>query len=306
MRPKLGAIVVGVAHLDLNEDITFDAALQIAESSRAVLHVVHAWEVPLPPGGAFGEFIPVVEPESLAPDMRMDLERRVRGWTSYPQVECHSIRGAATQVLARVVEEQEADLCVVGAGRGAHFGQRVFGTTAQRLMRGAAGPLLVVRETFRRPVRNVLLTTDLSGASAEIHELATSLVHDAFAADAPALRSLHVVQPTTEDPHPDLGDVLLKLEQFLRPLNQRGSAVVGTVRRGEPAAAIVNLAASLECELLVVGTHSRRGLDRLMLGSVAERVTRDARCNVLVIPLKRVSAQVAPEEMPPVALARSS
>ncbi len=50
-----------------------------------------------------------------------------------------------------------------------------------------------------------------------------------------------------------------------------------------PAAAIVDYAAHEEIDLIVVGTHGRRGLSHLLLGSVAERVVRDAPCPVLTV-----------------------
>ena len=59
------------------------------------------------------------------------------------------------------------------------------------------------------------------------------------------------------------------------------------VREAEPAAAIMDLATELGVDLIVVGTHGRRGLERLLLGSVAEAVVRRATCPVLVVPPAR-------------------
>jgi len=63
-----------------------------------------------------------------------------------------------------------------------------------------------------------------------------------------------------------------------------------------PAHAIVQLAAQLEANLIVMGTRNKKGLERLLLGSVAEGTVRDARCPVLVIP-------AAPEAEPELAIA---
>jgi nucleotide-binding universal stress UspA family protein len=52
---------------------------------------------------------------------------------------------------------------------------------------------------------------------------------------------------------------------------------------GEPAAEIVALAAEQKVELLVLGTHGRTGLEHALMGSVAERVVRRARCPVLTV-----------------------
>jgi universal stress protein A len=51
---------------------------------------------------------------------------------------------------------------------------------------------------------------------------------------------------------------------------------------GEPAAEIVGFARERDCDVIVVATHGRTGVRRLMLGSVAEKVTRTAHCTVVV------------------------
>jgi universal stress protein A len=57
---------------------------------------------------------------------------------------------------------------------------------------------------------------------------------------------------------------------------------------GDPAAQIVRYAREEHCDLLVVGTHGRTGIRRLVLGSVAERVVRESECPVLVVHDHRV------------------
>ena len=59
--------------------------------------------------------------------------------------------------------------------------------------------------------------------------------------------------------------------------------VVVHVRKGSAGDEIAQLAADLDADLVVVGSHGRRGLSRLVLGSVAERVSRLARCPVFIV-----------------------
>ncbi len=61
-----------------------------------------------------------------------------------------------------------------------------------------------------------------------------------------------------------------------------GRAVQTIVRTGAPAAEIVRFAAERKADLVVVGTRGRTGLERAVLGSVAEAVVRHAPCAVLV------------------------
>src|SRR4029453_2266250 len=58
--------------------------------------------------------------------------------------------------------------------------------------------------------------------------------------------------------------------------------VVSHLALGSPAEELVQLASDLEADLIVVGTHGRRGVKRFILGSIAERTVRLATCPVLV------------------------
>lgn len=63
----------------------------------------------------------------------------------------------------------------------------------------------------------------------------------------------------------------------------RKTITEAVVVEGRPATAIVDLATERKASMIVIGTHGRTGIARLMLGSVAERVAREARCDVLVV-----------------------
>ena len=59
---------------------------------------------------------------------------------------------------------------------------------------------------------------------------------------------------------------------------------------GNPATEIVGYAHENDADVLVVGTHGRTGLARAMLGSVAEKIIRHARCAVLTVPYSKRAA----------------
>lgn len=56
------------------------------------------------------------------------------------------------------------------------------------------------------------------------------------------------------------------------------------IAEGSPALEILNKAETLAADLVVMGTHGRSGFDRLLLGSITEKVLRKARCPVLTVP----------------------
>ena len=74
--------------------------------------------------------------------------------------------------------------------------------------------------------------------------------------------------------------------RMVRELRDAGFAAEARVVKGDPRDALVDAARNLHADLLVVGSHGRTGLAKLVLGSVAAHVVTHAACNVLVVKMK--------------------
>ena len=136
-------------------------------------------------------------------------------------------------------------------------------------------------------IRKILLATDLSHVS----DIATDLAFDLAARVGGSLLVVSVIDP---------GDLLLPggrvqarvdqvralRETAAQELVQRGGRigvpVTFLVWHGDPAESIVAAAESEGADLILVGSHGRRGLGRMLLGSVSDHVVRNAPCPVLV------------------------
>jgi nucleotide-binding universal stress UspA family protein len=68
------------------------------------------------------------------------------------------------------------------------------------------------------------------------------------------------------------------------------AGVAYRIEDGDPAAEILRVAREIGCDLIVMGTHGRTGLGRLLLGSVAERVLREAPCPVVTVKVPPASS----------------
>ncbi len=83
--------------------------------------------------------------------------------------------------------------------------------------------------------------------------------------------------------------------QQIRPTNPN-IPVEHVFLEGDPATEIITYAAEGGMDLIVMGTHGRTGLERFLMGSVAEKVMREALCSVLVVKLpKRLPAAEKPD-----------
>jgi nucleotide-binding universal stress UspA family protein len=127
-------------------------------------------------------------------------------------------------------------------------------------------------------MRTILFAADLSPASRTSFQLACGM--------ASALKSklliVHAIE-TSQDPLDPLSISYLHadLEKFV-PENI-DLEYEHLIRPGDPATVIGNAAKSCQADLVVLGTHGRKGMERLIVGSVAEKVIRTAPCPVLTL-----------------------
>lgn len=131
-------------------------------------------------------------------------------------------------------------------------------------------------------------------------------IAQAVAAEA-ELHVLCVAEPNIANVKPrddvDTGDLtgtdLHRVQEFVGPRladyqkkhpNAKLPNVVPHSDTGDPAEKITKLAAKVNADIVVLGTHGRTGIKRLLIGSVAEKVVRLAGCPVLVVREKNHSA----------------
>ncbi len=78
-----------------------------------------------------------------------------------------------------------------------------------------------------------------------------------------------------------------KLDQYVAPLVSQGVSVSKILRLGSPRHVIVEVASEIEADLLVIGSHSKRGLFDIALGDTARHVSAHAPCTVLMVAPKK-------------------
>ena len=139
-------------------------------------------------------------------------------------------------------------------------------------------------------VRRIVYATDFSSYSNQAYFHAVALAEN-HGAD---LLVLFVYVPGSGTPEGPCSDDDARrywrsqLEQ-IRPLDE-SIRVQHVLLEGDPATSIVSYAREPGADLIVMGTHGRTGMERLLMGSVAEKVLRDAPCSVLVVKLPKKSA----------------
>jgi nucleotide-binding universal stress UspA family protein len=148
-------------------------------------------------------------------------------------------------------------------------------------------PSTLTANATGRPV--LLVPVDLGEGSAPAITLARELAA-ALRADLVLVHAFHGLSvPYSELPpslvERELAGVEGGAEKALELLASRAGAVRTVLRHGEPAEVVLAVATEVGASMIVMATHGRRGLPRLVLGSVAERVVRESPIPVVTVRL---------------------
>jgi nucleotide-binding universal stress UspA family protein len=74
-----------------------------------------------------------------------------------------------------------------------------------------------------------------------------------------------------------------KMQEYVAPLKAQGLAITPILRMGNPQDVIPEVATALKADLLILGSHSKRGLLDIILGGTAQQVSRVAPCTVILV-----------------------
>lgn len=271
--------------------VALNHAVGIARRLGAPLELVHANEV-------FHDYHAeqgAPHPEEVVSFIESN-ERAAREELEAIRVECarSGIEASTTIHRTKAVEalcsrEPSDSLVVVGATGRSGLDRFLIGSTATRLARSCRDPLLVTRNGRTRYQR-VLVGTDFGEPAGRALEIALAIVEPDARVDL-----LHAWRlPTVftgylaAREHEELIGRLAKqvidgAAAQAKPLVERFASfdIEFDTTQGDPATAIIDRSAGYD--LVAVGSHGRKGVRRILAGSVAELVVAHSACTVLIV-----------------------
>jgi len=202
------------------------------------------------------------------------------------------VQGNPASTIVEYAERYDHDLIVMPTHGREGMSRYLLGSVTEKVVRLASVPVLTVRmqsgEQLTFPYENVLVPTDGSeGASRAVeHGLALAASLDA------TVHALSVVDDTALGP--DVRSTIsgrereqaatAALDDLVSAAKTHGVAnVVRHVERGRPVERILDTIESSDVHAVVMGTTGRRGIDRILLGSVAEKTVRSAPVPVVTV-----------------------
>ena len=297
MSKKVETVLIGTSLTEASDQVV-RAGLRVARAARARVVLAHACPPQMIYGGApyVPELPEVVEAQKESLRRKLEGQAHLLGIQPEERAGTFLELGPAHQMLIKTAQKTNADLIVVGATE-APLLAKLLGSTADRVVRKATCPVLVVRRELPVPPARVLLPVDLSFLSAEALREGLAVL-GLLARDHGPVATLPEVEAfcviTDLDRHlfapeeaPERAEMKVRedLKRFLA-LHAADTAfkVVPRTVSGSVEDEILLRIREWEPDLVVIGTHGRGGFERLLLGSVTMRIVREGSSNVLVVP----------------------
>jgi len=268
------------------------AARLLAEQLGVPLEVVTVLQPDLIYGEALGGmpiYVPEVEEARRANRAAAvsDFIARYSGDAPTPPV--HTRFGGIADEIARVARERDATLVVVSAAPHQRLNRFIAGERAVQVLRGSTVPVLSVPPGFSTLPRNIVVAVDFSPASVRAAQAALLLL-----GKGGTLTLIHILSPllgdaplrdaTGGDPANAVQTLFGRLRDELRLYVPDEATIETRVRIDQDAEGIVACATDIGADLIAVGTHGPRLLERIFVGSVAARVVHTAAQTVLAVP----------------------
>lgn len=195
------------------------------------------------------------------------------------------LEGRTSDVVIKRAHTVEADVIVMGRRGRRSLVQVLLGSNTARVVRESDVPVLVVKSPARDLYRRAVVAIETEPTGKAVLKTARPYVEDAL-----SLTVLHAASVPFEDAI-DLAQLPQLREEAADAATKRVEALVkgwgmpradAVVKPGDARMLIIETVTEHNADLVVLGTRARKGLKRMLLGSVAEWVLSNAPCDVLV------------------------
>ena len=255
--------------------------------------VAHSWEVPIVTGYEAVAPVDALDVERIAGEF---LDDAISG-SGDPRIVGRLVTGHPGRSLVDLAEEVSQPATIVVGHGGSSKASLLFGSTAHYVIHHTRKPVVVVRGNARLPVRRVVVGVD-EGRHHEPDVPSIAALRWAFSlpgveevqvahADfVPGVAAGPVREPGVEsDEETTEDDAALRATVSQATdgsgVAPSGARIVPVVAGGTGAFALIE--ASIDADLVVIGTRGRRGLTELITGSTGLEVTAHAHCPVAVV-----------------------
>ncbi len=209
------------------------------------------------------------------------------------------VRDSPGEGIVAAAQKMKPDIIIVGTHGRRGLARTILGSVAERILRTVGVPVLVVTRHAKPPPKERAFARALVAVDDSEHaktalafavQLAKRLGTRLTLCSVVDLSGLEATPAGVYSYEPSLHTAAVNLSRCVKSTTGLGPFLDDeVVIKGEPSAAIEHTAMQRNCDLIVVGSHSRQGLRRALEGSVAETLARTSAVPVLVVPTQHAA-----------------
>lgn len=277
-----------------------DYGIEFAIENRAELHFLHVEvlhddsEIPIQANKTKAQVLR----EELRSDIQKSLKKQGFAYTDLDSIKYTVLREvAAAPAIINYCKNYDIDMVVMGTHGRRGLSRKILGSVAEEVVRLAPCTVFTVREqldfnSLEDSLKTITVPFDFSDHSRVALSYARELA-DWFSAK---LEMIHVIEEKLHpafytggvssiyDREPNLKEkVLAEMESVYKDMKGPDVEIGYTVLTGHPVKELIHWLEGRKHNLVVIATHGLSGLERVVLGSVTERVVRMAPCPVITV-----------------------
>ncbi|MBL7978813.1 MAG: universal stress protein [Bacteroidetes Order II. Incertae sedis bacterium] len=302
-------LLIPIDRTDASYDLVPFARAFALEYGIREIHLVHV--LPLnPPVGSLEPLLQATLPVSDLPVLQEESKTYLDQFAQKVLAGGFEVHQAVlydwdvANALIRYTEDQQIDLVVMGTHGRKGLNRLLMGSVAEKVVREAPCPVLTVRPDANlvKPalIRRIVVPTDLSKHAKMAFKVSLHLA----ARHGAAIHLLHVVNeeglPPFYDPYWNYNKskealrskVYRLLTKFMEETEGPSVQVNRAIRFGQPEKEIIAFASGINADLIVIPTHGLTGLAHFLMGSITEKVLRNA--TIPVLTLKSFGKHISP------------
>ncbi len=261
----------------------YDFAMNLAEKSNAEVLVLKVIDLPFIYETPFGNNLEYFDPGTikyLEDDANNNFEKMKSKHSRKDMVSFTTLRGSVTFTINQFALENKIDTIVMGTRGASGLKEYWIGSNTEKVVRFSQIPVLAVRKSFDvSTIKNIVFPTtlhlDQNDLISRIKELQSF-----FSA------KLHLLLVNTPNNMLRTKDEMDLMEEFARHY-KLSNYTLNTRNDFSEQDGIINFAHELNADMIAMGTHGRRGLAHLFMGSVTEDVVNHVDCPIWTYLIKK-------------------
>jgi nucleotide-binding universal stress UspA family protein len=243
-------------------------ALDVAQQSKGTVHLLNIIELPIMHDTVL---MPVLNFEQqLLKDLRENAAAHFKKITEKYSTEGVKVIietkfGAVSRMIQDYITDNAIDLVIMGSHGTSGLREIFLGSNAEKMVRNSPVPVLVIKDYFKGPIKNIVFPNTLDTENQEDLVMKVKALQNFFKAH------LHIVWVNTPVNFTSDNITKERLQQFAKRFMLK-DFTVSVFNSTEEEKGILQFANIVKGDLIAMGTHGRKGIAHLVNGSLAEDV----------------------------------